>query len=225
MDIDVLREKWVEQDRKLDESIHMNGRLLTMANMNRTQPPLRRFALLAGLGTLLGLMFLIILGGFIYKHWAEPRFALPAIALHVWVIAYVVTSIRQMVAAFQIHFDQPVTAVQKQIESLRMMRLRVLRWALLTGQLVWWIPLLIVALKEFWDVDAYRILGPGFLIANLGFGVVIIPAAVWASNKFGERMGRRPAMQRLMRELAGYNLRAASRYLATLDEFEYETRA
>jgi len=176
-------------------------------------------------GTLLGLMFLIVLGRFIYEHWAEPRFALPAIALHVWVIVYVITSIWQMVRAFQIHFDQLVTAVQRQIESLRVMRLRAIRWALLTGQLVWWIPLLTVTLKGFWDLDSYRIFGTGFLIVNLVAGVAVIPAAVWASNKFGERMDRSPTIQRLMREVTGYNLRAASQSLATLTEFENEASA
>jgi hypothetical protein len=119
------------------------------ANMNRVQSPLRRFAVFTGVGALLGLISLVILGQFIYGHWAEPRFALSAMALHVWVIAYVVTSVRQMVMALQIDLDKPVTLVQKQIESLRVLRLRVVRWALLTGQLArskprdkaheWWV--------------------------------------------------------------------------------------
>jgi len=165
---------------------------------------------------------LVILGQFIHAHWAEPRFALPAMALHVWVMAYVVTSIRQMVMGLQIDFDKPVTLVQKQIEYLRVLRLHVVRWALLTGQLVWWIPLLVVMLKGFWEVDAYKVLGNGFLIANVAIGVAVIPVAIWVSKKFGERMGSSPTMQRLMRELAGYNLSAATSFLRTLSEFKNE---
>jgi hypothetical protein len=95
---------------------------------------------------------------------------------------------------------------------------------LLTGQVVWWIPFLIVALKGFWDVDAYKVFGTAFLLANLAVGLAIIPLAIWVSRKFGDRMGRSPVMQRLMRELAGYNLNAATGFLATLSEFENETR-
>jgi hypothetical protein len=224
MELDVLKEKWVEQDRKLNGSIRLNRQLLIAANMSRVQPPLRRFALFTGVGALLGLVVLVILGQFIYAHWAEPRFALPAVALHVWLIAYVVTSIRQIVMALQIDFDKPVTLIQKQIESLRVLRLHVVRWALLTGQLVWWIPLLVVTLKGFWDVDAYKVFTSGLLITNVTLGVAVIPVAIWASKKFGERMGSSPPMQWLVRELAGYNLSAATGSLKTLSEFEDEKR-
>jgi hypothetical protein len=113
--------------------------------------------------------------------------------------------------------------IQKQLESLRVLRIRITQWALLTGQVVWWIPFLIVALKGFWDVDAYKVFGTAFLLANLAVGLAIIPLAIWVSRKFRDRMGRSPVMQRLMKELAGYNLNAATGFLATLSEFENET--
>jgi hypothetical protein len=77
-------------------------------------------------------------------------------------------------------------------------------------------------LKGFWDVDAYKVLGNGFLIANVAIGVAVIPVAIWVSKKFGERMGSSPTMQWLMRELAGYNLSAATGFLRTLSEFKNE---
>jgi hypothetical protein len=223
MDLDILKEKWAEQDSKLDLSIRLNRQLLLAAHWNGLQSPLRRFSVFTTTGIFVGLTALGILGRFIYTHWAEPRFALPAAALHVWVIAYVAASIRQLAMALQIDYNQPIAIIQRQIESLRALRLRVIRWALLTGQLVWWIPFLIVALKGLWDVDAYRVLDSGFLIANVAMGLALIPAAIWVSKKFGERMDRSPAVQGLMRALAGYSITEASRFLATLAEFEQES--
>jgi hypothetical protein len=224
MDLDILKEKWAEQDRKLDSVIRLNRQLPMAANMNRLQSPLRRFSLFTGLGVFVGLITLVILGRFIHTHWAEPRFALPAAALHVWVIAYVAASIRQMAITFQIDYNKPIALIQKQIESLRVLRLRVIRWAWLTGQLVWWIPFLIVVLKGLWDVDAYKALSVGFLIANMAMGLALIPAAIWLSRKYGDRMDRSPVVRRFMRNLAGYNITAASGFLETLSEFEHEPR-
>lgn len=96
IDLDAFQEKWAEQDRKLDISIRLNRRLLMAANMNRVRSPLQRFAFFLGLEALIGLAVTMILGQFIYEHWAEARFVLPALALHVWVIANVAASIRQM---------------------------------------------------------------------------------------------------------------------------------
>ena len=224
MDLDILKEKWAEQDRKLDISIRLNRQLLVAANMNRLRSPLRRFAFFTGIGAFLGLITLVILGRFIGTHWAEPRFALPAVALHLWVIAMGAASIRQMVMALQIDYNKPIALIQKQIESLRALRLRIIRWGLLTGQLVWWIPFLIVVLKGLWDVDAYKVVSVPYLIVNVAMGLALIPTAIWVSRKFGDRMDRSPAVQRLMMELAGHNITAASDFLATLAEFEHETR-
>jgi len=224
MDLDVLKEKWAEQDRKLDASIRLNRQLLVAAKMNRLLWPLRRFSILTGIGVFTALIVLVILGRFIHTHWAEPRFALPAVSLHIWVIAYIAASIRQMAMALQIDYDKPIVLIQKQIESLLALRLRVIRWALLTGQLVWWIPFLVVALEGLWDVDAYKVLGVRFLSINVAMSLALIPAAIWISRKFADRAERSTAGQRLMRELAGYNLAAASGFLATLSEFEQESR-
>ena len=222
MDLDLLKEKWAEQDRKLDSSIRLNKQLLMAVNMSHLQSPLRRFSLFTGLGVLLGLIALVMLGGFIHAHWEESRFALPALGLHVWVIAYVAASIREITMALQIDYNQPIVSIQKQIESLRALRVRVIRWAFLSGQLVWWTPFLIVALKAFWDVDAYKVLSVPFLIANVAMGVALIPAVIWASRTYGDRMNSSPTVQRFMRELAGYNITGASDFLAILSEFSQE---
>src|SRR5580698_1990804 len=94
--LDTLKDKWAEQDRKLDASIRLNCQLLAAGTINRSRSPMRRFSFFMGMGAVLGLVTLVILGRFIYSHLAEPRFALPALVLHVWVIAYVAASIRQM---------------------------------------------------------------------------------------------------------------------------------
>jgi hypothetical protein len=224
MDLDVLKEKWIEQDRRLDVIIRLNRQLLIATRMNRVRWPLRRFAFFVGLGALLGLIGPVILGQFIYQHWAEPRFVLPAVVLDVWVIANLASSIRQLVMAVQIDYDKPIAVIQKQLELLRVLRIRTTQWALLTGQLVWWTPFLIVALKGLLDVDAYKVFDTAYLLGNLAVGLAIIPLAIWVSRRFADRMGHSPLMQRLMRELAGYNLNAATGFLAKLSEFENETR-
>ena len=52
------------------------------------------------------------------------------------------------------------------------------------------------------------------------------PSSRWryGYREFGDRMDRSPKIQWLMKELAGYNLNAASDVLATLSEFEEEKR-
>jgi len=209
MELDVVKEKWAEHDRKLDLSIRLNRQILMAANRRRLRSPVLRFAFFVGLGGLLGLTGCVILGQFIYRHWAEPRFALAAVVLDVWVIATVAAAVRQMAMAMAVDYGQPITAIQKQLESLRLLRIRIIQWALLTGQVVWWIPFLIVALKGFWGADAYQVFGETFLLANLAVGLAMIPLAIWAVRRFAG-------------QLAGYNLNQAADFLATVSDFENE---
>ncbi len=74
------------------------------------------------------------------------------------------------------------------------------------GQIIWWIPALIVVLKGVWDVDAYRVFGAAFLLTNIIAGFALIPVAIWASKKIGP----------------GWNLDAAASSLAELAAFEAE---
>jgi len=222
IDLEMLQEKWTQQDRKLDESLQLNRRILMMSVTREVRSPLRRFVFFQGVAAAAGLAMLMAMGQFMYQHWMEPRFLVPAVILDVWVVVNVAVAIRQAVVAEQIEFDQPVTGIQKQLESLRIIRLRAFRWDLLTGQLVWWIPFLIVALQGAWGIDAYQIFGRNFLALNFLLGVAVIPVAIWASRKYGDRLGRSWLMRRVAEEIAGRDLRVAMDSLAKISEFDRE---
>jgi hypothetical protein len=221
VDLDELKQKWVEHDQKLDESIRLNQRLLSALTVNRTRSALHRLVVVLGVESLLGLAVAVVLGNFIYEHIATLRFALPAIALHAFVIVNLIGLIRQIVRAVQIDYDKPIAVIQKELESLRMLTIRTTQWALLAGMLVW-TPFVIVASKGFLGIDAYRTFGATWLWANFLFSVAVIGLAVWWAKRFSARLGRSPFIQRLMRDLTGYNLNAATRFLTTLAEFQEE---
>jgi hypothetical protein len=223
MDLDVLKEKWAEHDRKLDVNIRLTRQLLSATNMNRARSALQRLAVFLAVEAVVQFAVVVALGSFIYEHIALVRFALPAAALDVFAIAILIAMIRQIAGALQIDYDKPIAIIQKQLEDLRVLRIRYIQGIFLVATLAW-TPLLIVALKGFWGLDAYRLFGAAYLVANLLVGLAIIPLAIWLSKKFSGRMNRSPIIQRLMKDLAGYNLNAAASFLAALSEFGDEKR-
>jgi len=223
VEMDDLRKTWAEYDRKLDTNIRLSRQLLVATNLNRVRSPLRRLAFFLGVESVIQFAVVVALGSFIYENMATPRFALAGAALDVFAIAILIAMIRQIASALQIDYDKPIAVIQKQLGKLRVLRIRYIQGIFLVATLVW-TPLLIVALKGFWGLDAYRLFGTAYLVANVLVGVAIIPLAIWLSKKFGDRMGRSPMIQRFMRDLAGYNLNAATGSLATLAKFEEEAR-
>jgi hypothetical protein len=224
MDLDEMKQTWAEHDRKLEASIRLNWQLLKTTNLNRVQSALRRMAAFLGLEVVVQFAAVVALGSFIHDHIAEMRFAVPAAALDVFAIAILIAMIRQITGALQIDYEKPIAVIQRQIEDLRVLRIRYIQGIFLMATLAW-TPLLIVTLKGFLGLDAYRLFGAAYLAANVLVGLAVIPLALWLSSKFGDRMGRFPIIQRFMKDLAGYNLNAATGFLAKLSEFEEENPA
>ena len=221
IDLDEMKEKWTEYDRRLNESLALNRRLLNAVKLNGARSALERMRAFATLEAILWLVWMVALGGFIYENIANMKFALPGIALDAFALGNLIALIRQIAAIREISYGEPVTQIQKRIEALRIARIRRVQVNLLTGMLAW-IPLLIVVLKGWFDVDAYRVFDGAWLLANLAFGLALIPLSIWVSKKHGDRINQSPIIQRLMQDLAGRNLNAAARSLAELSRFEQE---
>lgn len=225
MELDDLKRQWEDQDRKLDASLRLNARLLHDSVLAKADTATRRLSRLLWLELVMGVATALLTGSFLANHFSEARFVIPAASLHLSVIALLVASIRQLVAIGMLDYDAPIVVIQKRLESLRVERIRATKWTLLCSPLLW-TPLLIVALKGLFGVDAHATLGAAFLIANLLFGVLVILLAVWTSRRYAARMGRSPLVQSLMRDLAGDSLNAAAGFLSSISRFEEdESRA
>jgi hypothetical protein len=216
LDLDELKQRWAEHDRKLDQSIRLNRQLLSAANLNGARSAIERLTVLLGLGALVWLAIVVALGSFIYAHFETLRLALPAIASDLFAIGMLAATAPQIVAARQIDYGEPVAVIQREIEKLRVLRIRITQWGLLAGMVVW-APFTVVASKAFLGLDIYS---GAWLWANVIFGLLLIPLAFWLSRKFGDRMADSPFLQRLMKDIAGQNLNEATAFLTKLSEFE-----
>jgi hypothetical protein len=215
-DLDEMKELWMAQDEKLDQSIRLNRELLSFANLKKARSASQRMALLLSLEAVAWFVIVGSLGSFIYHHIGTLRLSLSGLALDVYAIAMLAATVRQIVAIRQIEYGRPIAALQKQIEMLRILRIRITQWALLGGTFVW-APFVIVTGKAFLGVDVRN---DPWLWANVTFALCLIPAALWLSKAFGERMGSFPWVRRVMNDLAGRNLNAAADFLSKLSQFD-----
>jgi MFS family permease len=212
MELDELKQKWAEHDRKLDQSIRLNRQLLRETYTRRARFALWRLAAMLAAGSIFMLMVIVWLGYFISQAWSSPRFVWPAVALDLMAISLLALLIVQVALSLKMDYDQPVGAIQKRLEALRKVRVRYIQGIFLFAVLAW-MPLFILAMKVFLGVDVYRSFPTSWIVTNVAFGFAALAIGIWWSRKHGSRF---------LRELAGYNLNAASRFLATLTEFEKE---
>jgi hypothetical protein len=222
VDLDELREKWAELDRKFDMNIRLNRQLLSATKLNQTQSAMRRLSVYMGVELVAWFAIIVALGNFVYEQISVARFGLPAVALDVYSIGMAIALTRQIAAARQIDYSQPIATIQRKVEALRVLRIRSTQWAVLAGVAVW-APFLIVVSKAAFGADVYQVFGPAWLWSNVLFGLALIPLTLWVSKTFGDRMVSSPWLRRIMRDLAGRNLNAAAGFLAILKQFEEES--
>lgn len=221
MELEDLQRRWEEYDAKLDRSIRLNTRLLQTALRGKADTSTRWLSRSLTFELLLSLIAPICLGSFIANHVGEVRFLVPAIALHLCAIAVVIATVHQLVAIRRIDYSAPIVEIQKRLESLRVERIRTTIWTLLAAPLLW-TPLLIVALKSLLGVDAYDSFGPGFLAANVLFGLLVLALGLRISRRYADRIYRSPLVQRFMQDLSGRSLAKATGFLGALARFEEE---
>jgi hypothetical protein len=220
MELEDVRLRWQELDRKLDASLRLEKRVLTEAVLSRAQAASRW----AGRGILveilLGAIPVLWLGSFLADHIREPRFWIAAAVLDVFAVASLGSLLRQQALLRAIDWSGPVAAIQRALAEIRVGRVRATKWTLMIAPLLW-TPMLVVALRGFLGVDVYRAFdGAGlFLAANLLFGLAFLGTAVWASRRFSERLHRVPFVRRLLRDLGGRSLGEAEGVVASIERF------
>jgi hypothetical protein len=219
MELEDLKRRWEEQDRKLDAGLRLNRRLLEQSVLTKAETSLRRLTRLLWLELLLDLVPVVWLGSFLADHIGQPRFWIPAAALDVFAIGSVAALAREAFGARSVDWGAPVVEIQQQVEAARIRRIRATQWTLALAPLLW-TPLLVVALQGFWGVDAYAALGGVFLAANVLFGLAVLGLAVWASRRWAGRGGEASSVaRRFARVLAGRSLADAQAFLGSLGRF------
>jgi hypothetical protein len=212
MELDELRAKWAEHDRKLETSVRLNRQLLRENYTGRARFALRRFAALSGLGSICLLVVIVFLGAFIHSNLGVPELVWSAVLLDVLAVAALIAVNFQIGLALSIDYDQPVAAIQKRIEKLKRVRIRYVQGIFVLSVLTWF-PVFVVFMKTFFGVDVYRTFDTNWIIWNVAIGLAFIPPEIWLLRKFGNRMSD---------AFAGYNVAWASGFLKKLEQFEVE---
>ena len=67
-------------------------------------------------------------------------------------------------------------------------------------------------------MDVYATFGAVWVGANLLTGLSVVAVVVWNSRRYAERMKRSSLLERLLRDIAGHNLAAATGFLRSLTQ-------
>lgn len=219
MNLDTLKTQWSAQDSGFD--IEVTIRLKTAKKPTRTGLNwlLRRHSLFVFFNQAMVAFCIVLNGVFIGNHFREPRFLAPAIILHLAMIGLIVADAFQHEAVSKMNFDGPLSEVQKKVEKLAILRVRINQFIFLLAP-AFWPVLLVLLLKGLLGIDAYAVFPASWLIANIAFGLLWIPFAWFIARIFGERFSKTRFGKSVIADLTGKRLLQAQARLKELADLE-----
>lgn len=221
MELDELKTQWAEYDRKLDRMARIGGGLVAEARARKAGSGLSWAYHGIVFEQLMSIPTVVLLGVFISQHFSEPRYLVPAIVLDVFAVLSIVSCALQLSELNGVDYSEPVVAIQKKVERVRVLRLRTVRW----GFLLWpvlWVPFMIVALRGVLGIDGYALFHGGWLTIDLAAGAAITVLLFLLSKALAGPFQRSRIGGRILDALAGRNLSRARTFLAELQQLEAE---
>lgn len=215
MNLDDFKSSWIANDRQLDDTLRLNLKLHALGGAETALQRHQRFVVIE---LILNVLLLLAVGSFVGDHLAEPRFLLPALVLHLAAIALTAACVRQIVLISGIDYSEPLISIQTRVERLNIERIRMTQWTFISAPLLW-TPLLIVSLKALLGLDAWAVLDPTWLFANVLFGIVFLGVMLWAARHAASRFPHSPRLQRLADDLSDRSLLVARKSLDDAAKF------
>ena len=210
MEMHELEQAWGAVDARLSQQEMILRRMETVRGMDSLRSRLRLVSAWQVVELLIGMAIVLWAGGYWpghlgwWDHLGQPHVALYGIGFHLFGLALIITSVRQLYRLTVIDYRQPVVAVQSQLLALRRVRAQSERALLVIG-FVAWVPFLFLALRRFgMDIWMTR---PDVVLWNLGAGVLMAVVAALLMRRYPDSFDK---------DATGRSLREAEAELAEL---------
>jgi len=218
MENDDVTAVWSNYNARLDELMQTSALLLRRSSLAATQTVLARLHRTLWFEILMNAIVVVLLGAFAADHARELSVLLASVVLDACAIAILASTVAQLSVA-GIDFEEPVIAIARKVERLKLLRARTAMWTLTLAPLMW--PALAVAgLRGLLNIEPIAAFGLPWLFANVAFGVAVLVAALWIARRYGS--GERAALwfRRFSESISGNQVRAASTQLRALLQYE-----
>jgi hypothetical protein len=221
MQLDDLKHAWAAHGAMLERSLAIEERLLREVLLRKARIALAPYILWRALEVVIGVAMLGLVARIISGHVAEPRYLLVAGALMMFMGAITAMCAYLLVRSLTLDYGGPVTAVQRDLEHIRLVEYHTLKWTILGG-VVAWLPAALILFEAVSGGEALARVDLAWLVANAGAGLAVLGVGHALSRRYVEQPDLGPAARRLADALSGRALRVAAVHLAELERFERE---
>jgi hypothetical protein len=217
MELDELKTSWTQLNRNLERQLTLNVEILREGKLRDARTalqPLQRGQWVQILG---GVLFMLIFAPVWAANLGTIHLMLPALLVHAYGLAMVLSAARILVLIDRVDYAQPVVDIQRRLAELRAWRARIEQPLFAVLGCFIWIPMTLVALNaagaDVWvktPLVVYGDIASGFVCLG------VVYAVLWGVRKNGSERARTAVEN----SFVGNSIRKAQSQLQEIERFE-----
>lgn len=205
-------------DGKLNRSLAFNLQTVNEIKMQKSVFALNKLRTYSIIEIIVGAIFVIFLGNFIYENLNSLSLTISALILDIFAIAAIAGAVRQLILISEFEVSSNVAESQRILTTLRTHRLTYLRLAIL--QFPFFLAYILVGFKVFFNTDIWETGNKNWIISNIIFGIIIIPISVWLFRKIQPANINIKWVRTLVETTVGKEISAAMTFLDEIENFK-----
>lgn len=205
-------------DGKLNRSLEINLRTVNEMKMQKSVFALNKLRAYSIIEIIVGAIFIIFLGNFIYENLISLSLTISAVILDIFAIVIVAGAVRQLILISDFEVSSSVTESQRILATLRTHQITYLRLAIL--QFPFFLAYILVGFKVFFNTDIWQTGNKNWIISNIIFGIILIPISVWIVRKIQPANINIKWIRTLVETTVGKEISAAMTFLDEIENFK-----
>jgi len=178
METTELKELWKQYDAKLEKNWNLNLKLVKDMNLEKTKSSINTFTMLKGFTIIFQLMVVSFLTNFLIDNFSNLLLAAQGGILLVLTYVALIWNVYQMTLIMMINYNEPVLAIQKKIEKLKIQKLRY-------NKFIFYSSYPFVFLMAFTVLHISPVYFPiWWMIPNIILAILWFPMAYWLIRKY-----------------------------------------
>jgi hypothetical protein len=145
---------------------------------------------------------------FLRRYWPEATLVVPAGVVLISATMLMISSAYELVRVTTIHWNGPVSEIQRILGELAVMRIRRFKWIVLLAPLVG-LSLVIISIQWALDINVVRVFDRKWVVINVAVAVLFIPIGWLGARWLARRWQGRRFWQRILDDVSGASLQAA----------------
>lgn len=143
-----MKDIWQDYEKKLDKQWQLNLRLLRETNIGKTEKALDKYSWQQTIAAIIQIGVLIWLGGLLTELKDKPLIFVPVLAALGLTAVALIANIYQLVLSKRIDYVRPVIEIQKNLQALRLVKLRYNRFIFISSY-----PYVLLLTIAFFRID------------------------------------------------------------------------